>query len=468
MGLKLRPMPWRLACWAAATLLWLAALAALALAQVRQADLIGVRALALSAQAALARPALLSSEHRERLEALRSAAAAQELRSRGAVWLVGAAGRTALYGEVHARAAALRDMAPLWRDLQALLKDLADEPGAALGEPAFWLQALRADDGTATATATATLRLRGVLEGRRLMLAAVPSWTDDASLKRLAGAVAALDNFHRQRDALLTLLHRADQQAAAAVPDDPLPGLAWAALCSLLAAVASLLATVWPRGGPVAAHDAAPTALVPMPASAAPPPEALAKLPVVSEALTLPQGLPTARPEDEVWRDDLRMQLRQACHAGHDLALRVQALSEAPPDEPLAQAQEALEQLRLLTTVIERSREGTLNLALALARESGDDDRVASVSRLDQCLRQGVEDLARLQHLHSRLPDPAGMTSAVARRDLVALHADLQHLVAQLQALPAELDLGPPGVGMAHHGAADGALTRTPSLQMRG
>jgi len=331
------------------------------------------------------------------------------------------------------------------KGFERLAKLLQDLDGLD-AQPGQLLQGLRSDD----ATVSSTKRVRGFLADC-LARAVNPRPYERVQLsmpdmvKRLQEAVALLDQFQSRRSQVLSLLSDAEQRAAsAALTPDDLP----IELLTLLAVLTAVIAA-W-RATRLVAPEPAPE---PLPApragqseldfklSAVPAePVAEAWQPVALDPALAEAAAEAAAAAAEKW-EDLRLAINEACDASWTLEMRARSLVDDTLDTPHQAQDEVVADLLALSELLQRSREGTVNIALDLLAEGADEDRVEAFEGLDLHLVQSIDALARLETLRRSSGDMAEMTTVVSRRDLVRLQSEVQHLAQQLGMLRNNLDV---------------------------
>jgi hypothetical protein len=118
--------------------------------------------------------------------------------------------------------------------------------------------------------------------------------------------------------------------------------------------------------------------------------------------------------------------------------------------QSLQQAEgELIIDLLQLADLLQRAREGTVNLALSRLAGDTDTAQVEALERLDGLLVNTVAALGKLEDLRDQRESLAEPRSVVPRRDLVRLQSDLQHLVSQLGVLQGDVN-----AAVEHSGAA--------------
>lgn len=328
------------------------------------------------------------------------------------------------------------------KGFERLAKLLQDLDGLD-SQPGQLLQSLRSDD----VTASSTKRVRGFLADR-LARAVNPRPYERVQLsmpdmvKRLQEGVALLDQFQSRRTQVLSLLGDAEQRAAsvALTPDDQ-PIRLLTILAVLTAAFAAWRSFYLVQPNSVVA----PAALArveqdvkPVAVKAEPAPETWQ--PVEPDPALAEAAAEAAAAAAEKW-EDLRLAINEACDASWTLEMRARSLVDDTLDTPHQAQDEVVADLLALSELLQRSREGTVNIALDLLAEGADEDRVEAFEGLDLHLVQSIDALARLETLRRSSGDMAEMTTVVSRRDLVRLQSEVQHLAQQLGMLRNNLDV---------------------------
>ena len=435
------------------TVAFVVLLLSLMLSEVRNARLQVLAELRLLTQAArsqLDRPSLLDAGHFARLTALGQGT---ELLGRrvGGQWLIGAGGVDSK--TLDQAAQGLQSMASqrkAFADLAQIMEQLARETIA--GDRALpGSQALCGED----VSVVDMPRLRGILGDRLTRANAGESGKAlgmgrAESAQHLQQAIALVDQFLGLRRDTLALLDEAAAPATSGASDGSINGLALLAVLLALAAATrrwlGLRASpALPADAPLRPLNEAGAGLVDVQSATASMLDKALPTPH-DEPLPLAQTWPTVAPgvliDEESWQD-LQLAVNTACDAGASLERLARALIEGTGSSSQQAEGELVIDLLALMGLLQRAREGTINLALSqLGEQASEADalQVESLERLDGLLATTIAALAKLEDLRDQRENLAEPRSVVPRRELVRLQSEMQHLCSQLGSLQHDVE----------------------------
>lgn len=441
-------------------------LLALLLSEVRHARQQVIAELKLLSQTTrnqLDRPSLLDAAHYARLTALGQGIDLLARRLEGQ-WVIGAGGvDSKSLDRVSLVLQSLSAQRKAFADLAQLMEQLAHETIA--GDRALpGAQSLCGED----VSVVDMPRLRGILGDRLVRANAGESGRAlglgrGASAQRLQEALALVDQFMGLRRDALALLEESAAPATAGASDVLINGLAVLALLLALAAGAqrilrpgSASAQPVPEATPPALPAAvaltvsdapAPADLPPtdLPPAVLPEPPTEAPLHAADAWLAPASGVLIA---EERWQD-LCEAVAIVCETGVSLERLARSLVDGTGQSSQQAEGELVTDLLQLADLLQRAREGTVNLALSRLAGDADAAQVEALERLDGLLLTTVAALAKLEDLRDQRETLAEPRSVVPRRDLVRLQSDLQHLVSQLGVLQGDVS-----AAVEHRGAA--------------
>ncbi len=447
--LNLRSNLYDLGLWALA---FVVLLLALLLSEVRHARHQVVAELKLLSQTMrnqLDRPSLLDAAHYARLTALGQGV---ELLARrlDSQWLIGAGGvDSKSLDRVSLALQSLAAQRKAFGDLAQLMEQLAHESIA--GDRALpGAQSLCGED----VSVVDMPRLRGILGDRLVRANAGESGRAlglgrGESAQRLQEALALVDQFMGLRRDALALLEESAAPATSGASDLVINSVALLALLLALAAGAQrilrprstmaqpLVVAEQPDLAVVLTPTASPAPEPPDPSPAVlpePPTEVPRQL-----AEVLPPPMSGVLIDEERWHD-LRDAVDIVCEASVSLERLARSLVDGT-GQSLQQAEgELIIDLLQLADLLQRAREGTVNLALSRLAGDTDTAQVEALERLDGLLVNTVAALGKLEDLRDQRESLAEPRSVVPRRDLVRLQSDLQHLVSQLGVLQGDVN----------------------------
>ena len=423
-------------------------LLSLMLSEVRHARLQVLAELRLLSQAArsqLDRPSLLDAAHFARLTALGQGTELLGRRVAGQ-WLIGAGGvDSKTLDQAAQRLQSLASQRKPFADLAQTMEQLARETVA--GDRALpGSQALCGED----VSVVDMPRLRGIL-GDRLTRANAGESGKALGLGRaesaqhLQEAIALVDQFLGLRRDTQALLNEAAAPATSGASDASINGLALlAVLLALAAAARRWLGLAAPAASPAGApsrplREEAAGVADPQPAAVLTPDKALPDpyVELQRPAQTWPTAASGVLIDEESWQD-LQLAVNTACDAGASLERLARALIEGTGSSSQQAEGELVIDLLALMGLLQRAREGTINLALSrLGEQASEADtlQVESLERLDGLLATTIAALAKLDDLRDQRENLAEPRSVVPRRELVRLQSEMQHLCSQLDSL---------------------------------
>ena len=436
-------------------------LLALLLSEVRHARqqvVAELKLLSLTTRNQLDRPSLLDAAHYARLTALGQGIDLLARRLEGQ-WVIGAGGvDSKSLDRVSLVLQSLSAQRKAFADLAQLMEQLAHESVAG-DRPLPGSQSLCGED----VSVVDMPRLRGILGDRLVRANAGESGRAlglgrGASAQRLQEALALVDQFMGLRRDALALLEESAAPATAGAPDVLINGLAVLALLLVLAAGAQRIL----RPGSASAQpvpEAAPPALpavVALTVSDAPAPTDLPPAVLPEPPTEVPLHAADAWPapasgvliDEERWHD-LREAVDIVCETGVSLERLARSLVDGTGQSSQQAEGELVTDLLQLADLLQRAREGTVNLALSRLAVDADAAQVEALECLDGLLLTTVAALAKLEDLRDQRETLAEPRSVVPRRDLVRLQSDLQHLVSQLGVLQGDVS-----AAVEHRGAA--------------
>jgi len=434
-------------------------LLALLLSEVRHARhqvLAELKLLSQTTRNQLDRPSLLDAAHYARLTALGQGIDLLARRLDGQ-WVIGVGGvDSKTLDRVSLALQSLAAQRKAFADLAQLMEQLAHETVAG-DRPLPGAQSLCGED----VSVVDMPRLRGILSDRLVRANAGESGRAlglgrGASAQRLQEALALVDQFMGLRRDALTLLEESAAPATAGAPDVLINGLAVLALLLVLAAGAQRILRPGSASAQSVPAPPAPPVAVALTASDAPEPMHLAPAVLPEPPIAAPLHPAEAWPapasgvliDEERW-NDLREAVAIVCEAGVSLERLARSLVDGTSQSSQQAEGELVTDLLQLADLLQRAREGTVNLALSRLAGDADAAQVEALERLDGLLLTTVAALSKLEDLRDQRDTLAEPRSVVPRRDLVRLQSDLQHLVSQLGVLQGDVS-----AAVEHSGAA--------------
>jgi hypothetical protein len=436
-------------------------LLALLLSEVRHArqQVVGeLKLLSQTTRNQLDRPSLLDAAHYARLTALGQGIELLARRLDGQ-WLIGAGGvDSKTLDRVSLALQSLAAQRKAFADLAQVMEQLAHETVAG-DRPLPGAQSLCGED----VSVVDMPRLRGILGDRLVRANAGESGRAlglgrGASAQRLQEALALVDQFMGLRRDALALLEESAAPATAGASDVLINGLAVLALLLALAAGAQRVlrpGSALAQPVPELAPPAPPAVVVPTASDTTEPthlpPAVLPEPPIEAPPHTAeawPAPASGVLIDEERWHD-LRESVAIVCEAGVSLERLARSLVDGTGQSSQQAEGELVTDLLQLADLLQRAREGTVNLALSRLAGDADAAQVEALERLDGLLLTTVAALAKLEDLRDQRETLAEPRSVVPRRDLVRLQSDLQHLVSQLGVLQGDVS-----AAVEHSGAA--------------